>query len=833
MTKPVVPRSFPAWFLVWCLVVGIPWPRVLADPLVLPTIASTGSYPTRSWENGFPLGPVPAGTYSTYFIATDWSASGGSQWSTEARLALHAAPLAAVPGNRDSGPLDSGAIYLATAQQATNAGTGTTPRNNMYWSGAFSDPLTSDGTAGLFVSTRQTYAAPSPGANTATWSNVRVILDPDIQDSVEISAPAPPFSATDLGNLQVGQTNLTLPIRNELTGPPGISWYKFTVDAPVDTDNAFDFYTVVGQQEVDTRLSLFRAGVPGLLPVASTDDMGSLLQAGLSFGSADTTQFQRQSYLGTNGSWFNGRGGGTAVPPLSATGGFYANVPGAARLLPGEAYYLAVSQFSGGKLAVTAQEAVNIAVDGVVSITGSRAISYSDPIRAMGDGDVILTIRSNPAIPTLVWYGDGTNPGGGGNWTIDGLTWWNGTALQSWDSSARAVFPAGAGEIHVGDGVVANQGLAFNGDYTIAGQTVSMAGELPGATIFDVTGEATVEFRAPIITTKGLVFTGTGTATLAGPIGTNEAILVEKGVLALIGSPMEIGGVPAVEIQRDATLLLSPELETLLTTELRGTGTLAVQGPGSAIVTTPSPDFIGRVLIQGGQLFLDTPGGLGPNPPLAVAATGQLILPSSKRLLTQMESLSVNRVGLGGLIDLGAGQISILPNGFSVAELRENIVAGRSSGSWDGAAGITSSLAAESGGTRAVGYVIRPDGSAVISYAAAGDVNLDGQVDVFDLVSINGTGAYGSGTASDWSLGDFNYDGVTNVFDIVSINSAGTFARGSYFPTLATTSPSISIVPEPKPFSLLKPGLSALGSLLWLRLGRQHFLDNTAPHRVI
>lgn len=825
--------SFPAWLLTLCLAGGIPCPGLLAAPLVLPTIASTGSYPTRSWENGFPLGPVPAGTYSTYFIATDWSASGGSQSSQEARLSLHSAPLASVPGNLQSGPLDSGTIYLSTAQQAIGSGADTTARSDMYWSGAFSHPVASDGTAGMFVSTRQTYAAPSPGANTATWSNVRVILDPDIQDSVEISAPAPPFSATDLGNLPVGQTDLTLPIRNELTGPPGISWYKFTVDAPVDTDNAFDFYTVVGQQEVDTRLSLFRAGLPGLLPVASTDDMGSLLQAGLSFGSADTTQFQRQSYLGANGSWFNGRGGSTTVPPLSETDGFYVNVPGAARLLPGEAYYLAVSQFSGGKLTVTAQEAVNIAVDGVVSITGSREISYSDPIRAMGDGDVILTIRSNPAIPTLVWYGDGTNPGGGGNWTIDGLTWWNGTAHQAWDSNSRAVFPAGAGEIQVGDGVVANQGLAFSGDYTIAGQTFSMAGESPRAAIFDVAAGASVEFAAPIVSAKGLAFTGMGVASLAGLIETIEPIIVEKGVLALTSNRMEISGFPVVEIQRDATLLLSSELETVLLTEIRGSGTLAQQGPGRVILTTPSPDFTGRVLIQGGQVSLETPSGLGVTPPIALSASGKLVLPSSFRLLTQAESLSVSLVGPGGLIDLGVGQITILPNGFSVADLRENIISGRSNGSWAGPAGITSSLAAGSGGTRAVGYLIRPDSSAVISYAAAGDVNLDGQVDVFDLVSINGTGVYGTARASDWSLGDFNYDGVTNVFDIVSINSAGTFARGSYFPTLARISPSISIVPEPMFFSLLKPGRLALGSLLWLLLGFRHFSVNTARRRAI
>ena len=114
--------------------------------------------------------------------------------------------------------------------------------------------------------------------------------------------------------------------------------------------------------------------------------------------------------------------------------------------------------------------------------------------------------------------------------------------------------------------------------------------------------------------------------------------------------------------------------------------------------------------------------------------------------------------------------------------MRADIIAGRNGGAWSGTAGITSSAAAASGGTRAVGYVVAGDGFATVSFAAPGDSNLNGQVDVFDLVAINSTGKYGTGTASVWSQGDFNYDGVTNVFDLVSVNSAGAYGQGNYFP---------------------------------------------------
>jgi hypothetical protein len=63
---------------------------------------------------------------------------------------------------------------------------------------------------------------------------------------------------------------------------------------------------------------------------------------------------------------------------------------------------------------------------------------------------------------------------------------------------------------------------------------------------------------------------------------------------------------------------------------------------------------------------------------------------------------------------------------------------------------------------------------------AAGDANLDGQVDIFDIVSVTAAGAYGSGAAAGWSAGDFNGDAVADVFDMVGVSSAGFYGRGRY-----------------------------------------------------
>jgi hypothetical protein len=63
---------------------------------------------------------------------------------------------------------------------------------------------------------------------------------------------------------------------------------------------------------------------------------------------------------------------------------------------------------------------------------------------------------------------------------------------------------------------------------------------------------------------------------------------------------------------------------------------------------------------------------------------------------------------------------------------------------------------------------------------APGDANLDGQVDVFDMVAITSEGAYGNGIATGWAGGDFNGDAVANVFDLVMVASGGLYGKGRY-----------------------------------------------------
>ena len=227
----------------------------------------------------------------------------------------------------------------------------------------------------------------------------------------------------------------------------------------------------------------------------------------------------------------------------------------------------------------------------------------------------------------------------------------------------------------------------------------------------------------------------------------------------------------------------------------------------AATLAVNATDGIRSLVVDAGTLAGGTAVTVGPG--------GTLTLASDSSLAVGLTRLVVDEALGGGKVDLGAGQVAIAAGGISSAALRADIIAGRNHGNWTGSTGITSKTAAASGGTRGVGYVVNGDGSATVSFAAAGDVDLSGQVNVFDLVSINGSGTYGTGTTSVWSQGDFNYDGVTNVFDLVGINTAAVYGAGDYIVADPITTPTA--VPEPAGWWPVAIGLVVFARGSWRR----------------
>jgi hypothetical protein len=105
---------------------------------------------------------------------------------------------------------------------------------------------------------------------------------------------------------------------------------------------------------------------------------------------------------------------------------------------------------------------------------------------------------------------------------------------------------------------------------------------------------------------------------------------------------------------------------------------------------------------------------------------------------------------------------------------------------------ISSSI--EPGTFREIGYQILPDGSLKVGYSAVGDANMDGSVNVQDLIAISTSGKYGSGLAdAGWWQGDFNHDGVVNITDLINLSTSGLYGTGSYMPPESSGSSALVV----------------------------------------
>jgi fibronectin-binding autotransporter adhesin len=289
----------------------------------------------------------------------------------------------------------------------------------------------------------------------------------------------------------------------------------------------------------------------------------------------------------------------------------------------------------------------------------------------------------------------------------------------------------------------------------------------------------------------GLTKSGGGTLVLAAANGYSGATRIDTGTLE-VAHANSLGS-------SDVTVASGATLAVATGTTMKAPSVTLEGGTLAGSVAVNAATGVRRLVINSGSLSASTAVVVGPG--------GLVDLPVADRVTVGVASLAVDQSTGGGRVDLGAGELAVAAGGITAVDLRADILAGRNGGAWNGATGITSSAAAASGGSRAVGYVVAGDGSARVSFAAPGDTGLNGTVDVFDLVSVNSAGRYGTGTAAVWSQGDFNYDGVTNVFDLVSINTAGAYGQGNYFPAAASAGSLGSPTAVPEPGTL---GLAAL-----------------------
>ena len=430
-----------------------------------------------------------------------------------------------------------------------------------------------------------------------------------------------------------------------------------------------------------------------------------------------------------------------------------------------------------------------VSVGGILAITATSADPFAINLWSLSSTDPVTSgIAANFTAEQA------------GSWTIasasGGITGFSADAfvvkVDAANGSDGFANPIGNGTFSL-----SSSGNDLNLIYTPGGQTNDIVIDVPSGS-----QTQTEAGYSQIVTADSVTKVGQGTLVMdaansyTGPTTVSAGTLEVANAGALASTEVSVASGATLSVA-NGTTMQSPSVT------LNG-GTLA---GGSVAVNTASG--IETLTINSGTVASTTS--------VLVGAGGLVSLPVESRVTVGVASFSVEETAGGGLVDLGAGQVSVAIGGITAEQLRADIVAGRNGGGWNGTAGITSAAAASSGGKRAVGYIVQGDGSARVSFAAPGDINLSGTVDVFDLVGINNSNTYGTGAASVWSSGDFNYDNVTNVFDLVAIVSASAYGTGTYFPTAPAAAGllgSVAAVPEPATLSTLLMGcLAALGGV--------------------
>lgn len=211
-------------------------------------------------------------------------------------------------------------------------------------------------------------------------------------------------------------------------------------------------------------------------------------------------------------------------------------------------------------------------------------------------------------------------------------------------------------------------------------------------------------------------------------------------------------------------------------------------GGGTVVLDAANP-LTGTTTIQQGGLRLADPAALAASTIVPLAGGTLSLSPGLHTTVGGLQPLA------GGVVDVGDGLLTV-GSGLAEADLMAAIRRGRGDGAWTGTAGVTSDAVVEAlarGANRAVGWCAEGHGGLKVGYAAPGDTNLDGSVDILDLAEITARAKVDAGSFATWFEGDFNYDGLADVLDVADVMATGLFDTGPY---RRQTVP-IAVVPEP------------------------------------
>jgi len=399
--------------------------------------------------------------------------------------------------------------------------------------------------------------------------------------------------------------------------------------------------------------------------------------------------------------------------------------------------------------------------------------------------------------------------------------------------AARITGTAGVSKTGSGTLVISGSNTGFSGGFTLAGGTVVVGNNLAlgasgtltmqplvSSSVVLQAGPAVSRISNPVVlgnNTSEAVFTGTTGVVFAGGMqlsGGSRTVQNALGGRTLEFSGTTVLGLPSASVPR--ILTVSGSGTTLFSGPLVNGGTgggagLVVNTTGTTILANANT-FSGTTTVVRGTLRLTHPQ----------AAAASVVSPVAGGTVALAAGLQATFGGLkpngGGLVDLGNGLLTVA-SGLAVTDLVAALDAGRGDGSWNGTSGIRSTAAAASGGDRTVGWLDNGDGSLTFGFAAAGDTNLDWQVDILDAGNFLAGGRFDTGLAASWNQGDFTSDGVVDILDGANFLSAGLFDAGPYAGAAGGGSGPVAAVPEPATLTLVAAGLLAAAATCLRRAG--------------
>ena len=318
-------------------------------------------------------------------------------------------------------------------------------------------------------------------------------------------------------------------------------------------------------------------------------------------------------------------------------------------------------------------------------------------------------------------------------------------------------------------GLTATSSVTVTVAQTLTAISVSPAtASAVAGTTLQMTAIAADQFGSPLTSQPSFAWAVTGGGSMS-PAGLLTAP-VTAATSTITASASSVVGRATVTITSADQVVSVPAGQTVVESGSRsGVGAVIKRGAGT-LVLNGSNAHAGGTVVEQGELVVRHIAALGSGG-LEVRAGGRV------RLDLGLAGLTVPTLVLdaAGRIDIGVGRLTAAA-GLAESTLRQLMLAGHNGGGWDGSSGFVSSAATLG---RTVGYVI-DQALVTIAYAVPGDTNLDGVVDVIDVVNLMDNLNAPSGDDVDWSGGDFNYDGIVDQLDLSDFLAAGVFDQGPY-----------------------------------------------------